>query len=171
MFLWTAFMVGLVGSLHCVGMCGPIAMALPYQGRNKLTTAVNVIQYNAGRVITYALLGGLIGLLGEGLFLAGMQRAFSVGAGVLLLLAAILSLHLTSNFIRVPGINRMFFWLKSTLGRLINSGSSRSLLVIGMLNGLLPCGLVYLAIVGAMAAGSVIKGMSYMALFGIGTIP
>jgi sulfite exporter TauE/SafE len=171
MYLWTAFTIGLIGSLHCLGMCGPIAMALPYQAKSKWLTAINIMQYHLGRVITYALLGGLIGLLGRGLFLAGLQRSFSIAAGVLLLIMAVFSLKASSSLVSIPFVNRAFFWVKSAMGRLLKNKSPSSILFIGMLNGLLPCGLVYMAIVGAVSTGDVFKGMGYMALFGMGTVP
>lgn len=171
MYLWTAFTIGLIGSLHCVGMCGPIALAMPYQAGNKWTTGLNILQYHLGRTLTYALLGGLIGLLGKGLFLAGLQKAFSIGAGVLLLVAAIYSIRAANNLIAIPLVNNLFFKLKLTLGRLLRERKASSLVLIGMLNGLLPCGLVYLAIVGAVSTGAVLSGMGYMALFGLGTVP
>lgn len=171
MYLWTAFTIGIVGSLHCLGMCGPIAMAIPYQAKNKWLTAINIMQYHLGRVITYAILGGLIGLLGRGIFLAGMQKSFSVGAGIFLLIMAVFSLKLSSNLVSIPVVNRVFFWVKSAMGNLLKNKSPSSILFIGMLNGLLPCGLVYMAIVGALSTGEVVKGMGYMALFGLGTVP
>ncbi len=129
------------------------------------------MQYHLGRVITYAILGGLIGLLGRGLFLAGLQRSFSIGAGILLLIMAVFSLKASSSLVSIPVVNRAFFWVKSMMGRLLKNKSPSSILYIGMLNGLLPCGLVYMAIVGAVSTGAVIKGMGYMALFGLGTVP
>jgi sulfite exporter TauE/SafE len=78
---WTAFTMGLVGSLHCVGMCGPIALALPYQNGSRWRAASNVLLYNLGRISVYALLGAVIGFLGKGLFLTGLQSYFSIGLG------------------------------------------------------------------------------------------
>ena len=171
MYLWTAFTIGIIGSLHCLGMCGPIAMAMPYQAKSKWLTALNIMQYHLGRVITYAILGGIIGLVGRGIFLAGMQRSFSIGAGILLLVMAVFSLRVSSNLVSIPVVNRIFFWIKSTMGHLLKDKSASSILLIGMLNGLLPCGLVYMAIVGAVSTGDVVRGMGYMALFGLGTVP
>ncbi|MDX1477919.1 MAG: sulfite exporter TauE/SafE family protein [Saprospiraceae bacterium] len=172
MLLWTAFTIGLLGSLHCVGMCGPIAMAMPYQGTTRWATGLNILRYHLGRILTYALLGGLIGLLGRGLFLAGLQQGFSIGAGVLLLIAAIFSFRATTNRVMsIPVVDRWLFTLKSALGRLLHRPSGSSLVMVGMLNGLLPCGLVYVAIVGAVSTGSPALGMGYMALFGLGTVP
>ena len=171
MLIWTAFMIGIVGSLHCLGMCGPIAMALPYQDRTPLRTGFNILQYHMGRIVTYALLGGIIGLVGQGIYLAGMQKAFSIGAGVLLLAAAILSLKFMNRFMTIRVVDRFFQRLKTAIAIQLQKRSSSSIFIIGLLNGLLPCGLVYMAIVGAVSTGSALSGMAYMALFGAGTVP
>ncbi|MCO6487011.1 MAG: sulfite exporter TauE/SafE family protein [Phaeodactylibacter sp.] len=171
MALWTAFTIGLLGSLHCVGMCGPIALSLPYQGSRRWQAGVNVLLYNVGRVITYGLLGLLVGLVGRGFFLAGFQSYVSIGLGVLLLAIALFSINVESQLLRIPFMQRLNAWVKKQLGWLLRQQSPGRLFLIGMLNGLLPCGLVYMAIVGALAAGSVPESALYMALFGAGTIP
>lgn len=171
MFLVSAFLIGILGSMHCVGMCGPIAAVLPYRDSNNVRTAVNMLLYHAGRIFMYALLGGLIGLLGKGVFLAGWQRGFSIGAGIALLLIAIFSLRAESWFTSLPVMRNVFGFVKNRMITLLRKGERKSIAAIGMLNGLLPCGLVYLAITGAVATGDVWKGMAYMTLFGAGTIP
>lgn len=169
--LWTAFTIGLLGSLHCVGMCGPIALALPYQGQRPWAAAGNVLLYNLGRILTYSGLGLLIGLLGKGLFLAGFQAQFSIGLGVALLVVALFSINVEAKLLRLPVIQRLNDWVKIRLGKLLRNYNQRSLLLIGMLNGLLPCGLVYMAVAGAVTTGSAGEGLAYMALFGLGTTP
>lgn len=171
MELWTAFTIGLVGSLHCVGMCGPIALALPYQGKHRWVAAANVLLYNGGRVITYALLGLIIGTLGKGLFLAGLQTQVSIGLGILLLIIALFSINVEAGLLRIPAFAKLNGWVKQRLSALLRHHNRASLLFIGMLNGLLPCGLVYMAVVGAVATGHALEGMAYMSLFGLGTIP
>ncbi len=171
MFLWTAFMLGLAGSLHCVGMCGPIALALPYQGTNRWYGAGNVLLYNLGRVSTYAGLGLLIGFLGRGIFMAGLQIYFSLALGIILLLVALLSIDVEGRILRVPLIFQLNRWVKVKMAKLLGQNSRSALYGIGMLNGLLPCGLVYMAVVGAVSTGSPERGAAYMALFGLGTIP
>ena len=171
MFLWTAFTIGLLGSLHCVGMCGPIALSLPYQGAGRLAAAGNALLYNLGRIATYMLIGSLFGLLGKGIFLAGYQSALSISMGVLMLILAFFSADLESRLARVSFMQKPLFRLKSALGKLLRAKSHSSFFSIGLLNGLLPCGLVYLAIVGAVSTGSVAKGAAYMGLFGLGTLP
>ena len=171
MALWTAFTIGLLGSLHCVGMCGPIALSLPYQGSRRWHAAVNVLLYNLGRVATYCLLGLLIGLVGRGFFLAGFQSYVSIGLGALLLAIALFSINVESSLLRIPFVQRLNSWVKQQLGRLLRQRGPGRLFLIGLLNGLLPFGLVYMAIAGALAAGRIFDSALYMALFGIGTIP
>jgi len=169
MFLWTAFTIGLFGGLHCVGMCGPIALAVA--GQDRRFALGNALLYNLGRVVTYSVLGAMIGLLGRGLFLAGFQKGMSIAMGVALLVIAAFSINVETRLLNVPVINRLIFHLKSALGRLLKSRGKSAAFGIGVLNGLLPCGLVYMAVFGALSTGSVPSGMAYMALFGTGTIP
>jgi sulfite exporter TauE/SafE len=171
MALWTAFVMGLVGSLHCVGMCGPIALSLPYQGRQKWIAAVNVLLYNFGRIATYALLGIIIGLFGRGFFLAGFQSYISIGLGVLLLLIAFFSVNVEGQLLKIPGFQKLNSWVQGQLGRLLRQKGSGKLFIIGSLNGLLPCGLVYMGIVGAVTTGEIVHSALYMASFGLGTLP
>jgi len=165
MELWTAFLLGLVGSAHCAGMCGPLALALPGGARG--TLLLGRLLYNLGRVATYVAMGALFGLLGRGFALAGLQRWVSLVLG-----AAILAgLFSTPKLARVAAISRFVGWLKAGLGSLFRQRALTSLLGIGLLNGLLPCGLVYIAGAGALATGNVLSGMEYMVAFGLGTVP
>jgi len=171
MFLWTAFVIGIVGSMHCIGMCGPIAAVLPYQAETRWQTALNMLKYHMGRIVTYAIVGGFIGILGRGVFIAGWQRGFSVATGIVLLLFAVFSIRVESRIVSLPFLNKWFALVRNRLGLLLGQAQHRSLILIGILNGLLPCGLVYLAITGAVSTGSIGKAMAYMVLFGAGTIP
>jgi sulfite exporter TauE/SafE len=171
MVIWTAFTMGLVGSLHCIGMCGPIALALPFRGNSRWLALGQVLIYNAGRVLTYTVLGSIIGLAGRGLFLAGMQTWLSIGLGFLFLILALFAINLERHVVRLPGIRHLHGWVQLQLGALLRSQGFLSLLGIGMLNGLLPCGLVYMAVAGAVTAGTVYDGAAFMAMFGLGTIP
>ncbi len=171
MALWTAFTMGLIGSLHCIGMCGPIALALPYQGSRRVYAAGNLLLYNLGRVLTYALLGLVIGIFGRGFFLAGFQSYLSAGLGFALLLVAVFSINVESRLLRLPWMSRLNEWVKLQLGRLLRQRGAGKLFLIGMLNGLLPCGLVYMAIVGALTTANMFQGGLFMAFFGLGTIP
>ena len=92
MELWTAVVVGLGGSLHCVGMCGPLALALAGGDRGGLRFIGGRLLYNSGRMVTYVLLGGLFGLLGGVLQLAGWQQGLSIAVGGIIMLGAVLGL-------------------------------------------------------------------------------
>jgi sulfite exporter TauE/SafE len=169
--IWSAFIVGLFGSLHCVGMCGPIALALPFRSTNQWQTIGNILLYNSGRVLTYATLGIAIGFLGQTIAMAGMQIYVSIALGALLIIAAIFSINLESKFLKIGPVYRLNNWVKKRMAILLQQNKLQTLFGLGMLNGLLPCGLVYLAIVGAVGVGSALHGAAYMALFGAGTVP
>lgn len=167
MELWTAFLLGLVGSLHCAGMCGPLALALPQAGRSASGFFVGRLAYNLGRLATYCGLGLLFGLLGKSLALAGIQRWVSIALGVALLAGLFASRKLA---LWRP-VNALVEQLKSRMGALLRRRSLDALLVLGLLNGLLPCGLVYVACAGATATGDLFIGALYMLAFGAGTVP
>jgi uncharacterized protein len=171
MFLWTAFIVGLVGSAHCAGMCGPVALALPLRSMAWGNKIGGALVYNAGRILTYVLLGSLFGLLGRGLRMGGFQQYASVVIGVIMVLSVLLPL-IFRNIPKAGGIfERFSLKLLSGFRRLFSNDSLFSLFGIGLLNGLLPCGLVYVALAGAIHTGGVLPAMAYMALFGAGTVP
>jgi hypothetical protein len=167
MELWLAFMLGLAGSAHCAGMCGPIALALPTGGRRGLALVPNRVAYNLGRVTTYCLMGVVFGLIGRSLALAGVQRWVSIGLGV----AILIGLFVARARALAIGIAVPVAWLKSALGRLLHQQTLVSQYSLGMLNGLLPCGLVYIACVGAAATGGLVSAVEYMLAFGLGTVP
>jgi sulfite exporter TauE/SafE len=147
MELWTAFLLGLVGSLHCAGMCGPLALALPATGGTRVSFILGRAAYNFGRIATYCALGALFGLAGRTLALAGLQRWLSLGAGV----AILVGLTVTSRYALNPPLAHAVAWLKSGLATMLRRRSLGSLWLLGALNGLLPCGLVYVA--GAAGGG------------------
>ena len=167
MILWTALLLGLVGSLHCAGMCGPLALALPLAGSSGPGFVAGRLAYNFGRVVTYCCLGLIFGLVGRTLFLAGIQRWVSVGLGVALLLGLFSSRKLALWRPVTALIER----LKFGMSRLLRRRSFFSLALLGLLNGFLPCGLVYVAGAGAVATGGLLTGVQYMAAFGLGTVP
>jgi uncharacterized protein len=171
--LWAGFLFGLLGSFHCVGMCGAIALALPgpAAGAGRLRYVGGRVLYNLGRATTYATLGAGAGLLGQGLRLAGVQRGLSIASGVLILLLVAVPERHTARLAGLLGFSRPLAWVKSTLGRLFQQSSGPALFATGLLNGLLPCGLVYLALAGALSAPGVAGAAAYMALFGLGTLP
>ena len=171
MILWSALLLGLAGSIHCVGMCGPIAMALPLTAREKSAVILQSLLYHLGRVTTYAMMGFFFGLLGWGVALIGYQNILSIGMGVLLLITALFTLSIEKKLFSQPIITRFFNRIKNKLAQLLSIRGKSSAFRIGLLNGLLPCGLVYIAIAGSVATGSHLLGAAYMAAFGLGTLP
>ncbi len=164
---WTAFLLGLVGSLHCAGMCGPLALALPPTGTTTPAYVLGRIAYNLGRIVTYCALGLVFGLVGAALWVAGIQRWVSITLGVALLLGLVTS----RNLVRWSPVTYAVDRLKAPMSALLRRRSLMSLAVLGLLNGLLPCGLVYAACAGAAATGGILAGAQYMAAFGVGTTP
>jgi len=168
---YSALAFGFFGGVHCLGMCGPIAFALPVDRENKLRGFFQNLTYQFGRLITYALMGLIFGTLGKGLSLAGLQQYLSIIMGAMMIIVILWpskklgSLGLTSFAYKRIGS------VKSKLGQLLKKRDTKTLFVIGLLNGALPCGLVYMALIGAIASGNSIEGAIYMFIFGLGTIP
>ncbi len=171
MDLITALMIGLVGSMHCMGMCGPIAIAIPLHKDNWLLKISGGLLYNSGRIITYGILGALFGLLGRGIQLAGLQQWASIGLGIIMILSVVFPVLFREKI----QVDKIFTGYASRLigsfRKLFMKTSLGSLLLIGLLNGLLPCGLVYMAIAGAINTNDVVMGIAFMMVFGIGTTP
>lgn len=167
--LSSAFLVGLMGSLHCMGMCGPICMALPL-GQLWKDRFWALLAYNAGRIGVYILLGIFFGLLGAGLRLAGLQAGLSVLAGITMIVAAVFAIDLESKLVRWKPLQLLTRWVHARLGMLLRRAEG-SWWKMGALNGLLPCGLVYLAIAGTLSLGNLGWSGAYMLFFGLGTLP
>jgi sulfite exporter TauE/SafE len=169
--LLSAFLLGLAGSFHCVGMCGPIAFILPIDKSSPFKMAFQTIFYHLGRLLTYSLIGLLFGLLGKGLSLAGIQQQLSIIIGVLMIAIFFIPFNklLSINF--SSPISKLVVQLKKQLGTFLKRRSNSSIFIIGILNGFLPCGLVYMAVIGSIAMASAYSGAFYMFLFGLGTIP
>jgi sulfite exporter TauE/SafE len=167
----TGLLLGLGGSLHCLGMCGPIALALPGAQGSLANQVVGRTLYNVGRIITYGILGAAIGGLSQWLAIAGWQRGLSIAAGVGILLALLLPKRYWLRLAALPGAAWLFHQFQVLWGRWFKRASWGALLLIGLLNGLLPCGLVYVALAAALQAGSWHHGMLFMVSFGVGTTP
>ena len=168
---WTAFTMGLFGSLHCIGMCGPIALALPYQSPTKAATVFNILLYNFGRTFSYSLIGIIPGLLGLGIFISGYQTSLSILLGILMLTIALFSFNPEKYILQLAPYRKFNTWLKSQFSKQLRHSSKATFLSIGMINGFLPCGMVYLAVAGALTQSQISESMLYMFFFGIGTVP
>src|SRR3989344_2027322 len=172
MNLWTgAFLLGLFGSLHCLGMCGPIALSLPVHKYGLLKKYGGIALYNLGRISSYALIGLLFGTIGTSFRLFGFQQYLSIAFGVLLLLYIVVSKSKIAYRFTIVRFDFFFNRLKSKMKFFFQSKKFHALFAIGFLNGLLPCGMVYMSLAGALATGSSFQGMIFMILFGLGTVP
>ncbi len=169
--LIAAISLGLLGSFHCIGMCGPIALALPVHHYSPAKKYFGIIIYNIGRAITYGVLGLVFGLLGQSFYLGGFQQSLSIALGILILLIVVFSYTRANSILKFNFLNAPINSLKNNLGKLFNKKGIRFLFLIGLLNGLLPCGFVYIAIAGATATGNYVDGAMFMFVFGLGTIP
>jgi sulfite exporter TauE/SafE len=167
----SALLLGLMGSVHCAGMCGPIAIALPLHGNTVGQKIFGGSLYNLGRTITYGIMGAIFGFLGQGLQMLGFQQKVSVIMGALMIISVLFPALFKNQYSMHKSWFSAVGKLKKKIGAMFSIRSFQSLFFIGMLNGLLPCGLVYMAIAGAIGMGGVAEGSLYMILFGLGTIP
>jgi sulfite exporter TauE/SafE len=152
-------------------MCGPIALALPAGPVKSIRFYAGRLLYNFGRVITYSVFGLIFGLIGKNLAVVGLQRWVSIVSGVVIIIIVLLPQSAKTGFISKLSVGKFTQKLKEAFGNLFRKGSLTSMLFIGIVNGLLPCGFVYVGVAGAIAVGDVGLGVVYMALFGLGTIP
>ena len=169
--LFSAFILGLLGSLHCVGMCGPIAFMLPVDRSNSFKKVSQIAIYHFGRLLSYSLIGLVFGLLGKSFYLFGIQQQLSIIIGILMIIIVILPHKVIGKYNLSKPLYRIISKVKSSLGKALKKKTADTFLTIGFLNGFLPCGLVYMAVFGSIATGSLLEGSLYMILFGLGTIP
>jgi uncharacterized protein len=170
MDIWQPLIIGLLGSFHCMGMCGPIALALPLKENSWNTRVLSGLLYNLGRVLTYVFLGLIFGLLGLGIHMWGIQQWVSIGVGAVMILGVAFPV-LFHGAKLAGGLDLLFSGFKKFFGRFFGFRTYLSTWIIGLLNGFLPCGLVYIALAGALVSTSPLNGALYMMVFGLGTIP
>ncbi|MBU3744274.1 MAG: sulfite exporter TauE/SafE family protein [Sediminibacterium sp.] len=169
-FFVTALILGAISSFHCVGMCGPLVLGLPVAQLPASQRFAGLWIYHAGRVSTYMLIGIIMGIVGRQISLAGWQQVFSLllGCG---LIVYFISTRFTKPF-SIPTIFRpLYTRVQAYIIRMLQRPTLRSMLTMGMANGWLPCGMVYVAATGAMASGSWLGGAGFMMLFGLATVP
>ena len=169
--LCTALFFGLISSFHCIGMCGPIAMMLPVDHKNPSKKALQILTYHLGRLTAYGSLGLIFGILGRGFYLVGLQQTISITVGILMILIVVIPEKIFAKYNFSRPIYQLISKVKTALGSQFKRKSADALFTIGFLNGLLPCGLVYAALFGAIAMQNVTLSISYMLLYGLGTIP
>ena len=169
--LIAGFTLGLAGSLHCVGMCGPLSLALPTWQLSTTAKLISIVLYQTGRIITYSILGLIFGLAGRTIYVAGLQQWFSVVMGVFILTMAALY-FIQKHSIHFSFFRRFYIVLQKLIGGILKANAGPpGFLLLGMANGLLPCGMVYIALAATLSLTRVYQGVSFMALFGAGTAP
>lgn len=170
-FLVAALILGLSSSLHCVGMCGPIALSMGLTKKQATNFYLQNLSYQFGRIITYSILGMFLGIVGQAFQLAGLQQSLTIGVGVLLILMACFSFGGKDFASKIPFLSNSLLKVKVALGKLLQKADYKSRFTTGLLNGLLPCGMVYMALTASLAAGGIWQSAAYMAVFGLGTLP
>lgn len=169
--LIAALFLGIISSLHCIGMCGPIALLLPVDRANTSRKALQILLYHLGRLTAYGVLGFVFGLLGRGFYLAGLQQQLSIVVGILMIAIALIPEKVFARYNFSQPVYRAIAAVKSHLGQQFKRKSPDALFTIGLLNGFLPCGMVYAALFGALAMPRLTESVGYMLLYGLGTIP
>jgi uncharacterized protein len=173
--LWGAiisgFTLGAAGSLHCVGMCGPLSLALPTHHLSKTQKFLSLLTYQFGRIITYSFIGLIFGLAGRRIYISGYQQWFSIALGIIVLVMAAMY-FISKNSVHLSFFNRFYFSIQQLISRLLKKqGGPFSFLLLGLANGLLPCGLVYVAVAATLSFTEISESVSFMAMFGAGTLP
>ncbi|MFY8127799.1 MAG: sulfite exporter TauE/SafE family protein [Chitinophagaceae bacterium] len=165
----TGFTIGIIGNIHCIAMCGPLALSIPIQHFNPTKKNSAIILYNFGRTVSYTFLGLIFGLVGNSFSFFGLQQVLSIVGGIVLLLLTFSQIFSKYN---IPMLKIFTSFIQQQLKyKLQQKTSIYSLFSIGILNGLLPCGLVYIGITTAIAIGNVYYAMLVMFSFGLGTFP
>jgi sulfite exporter TauE/SafE len=171
MEIFAGLIIGFAGSFHCIGMCGPIALALSIPPSGNFKFFAGRILYNFGRIFSYALMGIFLGFIGEKFVISGFQQILSIALGIIILIIVVIPQKYRNKILAVNFIQKMIAPLKTTIGSLFKKNSYSSFLSIGFLNGFLPCGFVYMGLAGAVSTGNAFNGMLFMIFFGLGTFP
>lgn len=167
----SALALGFASGFHCVGMCGPIALSMGLTKKQATNFYLQNLTYQFGRIVTYSLLGAVLGIIGEGFEMAGIQQYLTIAVGVILIIMALFSFGGKDFASKIPFLSKFLYSVKMNLGKLLQKADYRSRFTTGVLNGFLPCGMVYMALTASLAGGGIWQGASYMALFGLGTLP
>jgi uncharacterized protein len=169
--VWAPLMLGFAGSLHCVGMCGPLILALPLAATARIQVLRQMMVYHVGRITTYMALGVVFGILGKGMVIAGFQQVISIAAGILMISMAFVTWRFERLLLALPGFGVFTKKVQKSIGERMRANPGRATFSMGLLHGLLPCGMVYAALAGAISSGGTVDGAVFMAIFGMATLP
>jgi hypothetical protein len=167
----SALALGFASSFHCIGMCGPIALSLGLTKKQAANFYLQNLTYQFGRIVTYSILGAVLGIVGKGFAMAGFQQYLTIAVGILLIVMALFSFGGKDFASKIPFLSTFLLKVKMNLGKLLRKADYQSRFATGILNGLLPCGMVYMALTASLASGGIWEGAVFMALFGLGTLP
>lgn len=169
--LISGFMLGAAGSLHCIGMCGPLSMVLPTDHLSQSGRLFSLFLYQLGRITTYSFLGLMAGIAGRGLYINGLQQWFSVIMGLIVLLAAV-SYFLKKKLLKIDLLRPSYNTIQKLIANTMKKKSSYArFFLIGFANGMLPCGMVYVALAAALSMHHTAGSILFMVFFGMGTLP
>lgn len=171
MLISTAFLLGFIGSLHCIGMCGPLTLMIPSTGKGRIRFIQGRILYNFGRILMYGLIGTIIGFIGEQFLLFFSQKWLSAVIGFLIIGILLLPSAVQRKLEMYSTVARLTNFIKSSLSAIYKKNNFVAQFSFGLINGLLPCGLVYAALAGAFLQSTPWQGGIYMLVFGTGTLP
>lgn len=165
--LVTALIMGFAGSIHCMGMCSPLAIAVTH-----MTPGIflNKLIYNLGRILMYSLFGAVVSLAGKVLPISGYQNLISLTLGVILLMVGVSGLSIKLPLV-AHGLQQLSMFLKKQFAHFLQQKNYRSVFILGLFNGMLPCGLTFLALTFCLALTGPLEGFIFMMLFGMGTLP
>ena len=169
--IFSALALGFASGFHCIGMCGPIALSLGLTKKQATNYYLQNLTYQFGRIVTYSFLGAILGTVGKGFQMAGFQQYLTIGVGILLIVMAVFSFGGKDFASKIPFLSQSLLKVKMNLGKLLQKADYRSRFTTGILNGFLPCGMVYMALTASLASGGIWQSATFMALFGLGTLP
>lgn len=169
--IFSALALGFASGFHCIGMCGPIALSLGLTKKQATNYYLQNLTYQFGRIVTYSFLGAILGTVGKGFQMAGFQQYLTIGVGILLIVMAVFSFGGKDFASKIPILSQSLLKVKMNLGKLLQKADYRSRFTTGILNGFLPCGMVYMALTASLASGGIWQSATFMALFGLGTLP
>ncbi|WP_417428615.1 sulfite exporter TauE/SafE family protein [Halpernia sp.] len=169
--IFSALTLGFASGFHCIGMCGPIALSMGLTKKQATNYYLQNLTYQFGRITTYSFLGAVLGIVGQGFQLAGFQSYLTIIVGILLIIMAVFSFGGKDFASKIPFLSKFLLKVKMNLGRLLQKADYKSRFLTGILNGFLPCGMVYMALTASLAAGGILQSAGFMALFGLGTLP
>ncbi|MCB0645642.1 MAG: sulfite exporter TauE/SafE family protein [Saprospiraceae bacterium] len=170
---WLALNMGLVGSLHCIGMCGPLSI-LGLSGKthsSKFGILADTMLYQLGRTLSYSMLGFIFGIIGTSFAIAGMQKVVSIVFGLALVILAVTASNWLNKLEGLSFLRRWNNFILNSLHHYLSKMGGKNIAVVGMLNGLIPCGLVYFALATSMALDKISDSILFMFVFGLGTMP